>query len=85
MSDISRTRIRNKFLRIYLSLESLFCVIFHMSRRSPKHIEQKWGKRVYRVIRTEKKDMMLIAVWIIAISMALNTCFNMYFAFICNL
>ena len=53
-----------------------------MSRKSPGEIEQKWGKRVYRVIRTEKKDKMLIAVWIIAISMALNTCFNMFYAII---
>jgi len=56
-----------------------------MSRRHPNDIEQKWGKRVYRVIRTEKKDKMLIAVWIIAISMAVNTCFNVYYAIICSL
>ena len=52
-----------------------------MAKNRIKPVEQKWGSKVYKVVRSEKINKIEIAVCVMAACMAINILLNLYYFF----
>ena len=50
-----------------------------MASNRIKPAEQKWGKKVYRVVRTKPKNRLEKAVIVMAVCMTINILLNLYY------
>lgn len=50
-----------------------------MASNRIKPVEQKWGKKVYRVVRTKPKNRLEKAVIVMAVCMTINILLNLYY------
>ena len=50
-----------------------------MAKNRIKPVEQKWGKKVYRVVRTQPKNRIEKALIVMATCMTINILLNLYY------